>query len=58
MQTKDIYEIMKIILSSVKDKNFTWQLNSSANIKIQGIETSVQDLDIDTTDKGIDMRCS
>ena len=55
MEEQDIAEILKIILDSLKDKEFLWRLESSANLKIQGVEVSVNDLDITTDDRGIEI---
>ena len=55
MNEKDIQEILQIILDSLKGKEFTWRLEGSANLKIQGVEVSVQDLDITTNDEGIEI---
>lgn len=53
MEERDIYEILKIILNSIKKESFTWRLEGSANLKIQGIDTPISDLDISTNDEGI-----
>lgn len=55
MDEKDIKEILQIILDSLKGKEFIWRLEGSANLKIQGVEVSVQDLDITTNYEGIEI---
>ncbi len=55
METKDIKQILEIILTNLKDKEFTWRLEGSANLVIQGVETTVGDLDITTSDEGINV---
>lgn len=55
MEDNDIYEILKFILIKIKDKKFTWRLEGSANLKIQGIDISVRDLDIATNKEGINI---
>ncbi|MBT3323597.1 hypothetical protein HN681_02725 [archaeon] len=53
MNKTDIKEIIQIILSHLDNQKFTWRLEGSANLLIQGIETSVNDLDITTDEEGI-----
>lgn len=51
MEEKDIKEILKIILDSLQGKEFVWRLEGSANLKIQGVDVSVKDLDITTNNE-------
>lgn len=53
MEEKDVQEILKIILDCLQGKEFVWRLEGSANLKIQGIDVSIGDLDITTNDEGI-----
>lgn len=53
MEEKNIKEILQIILDSLQGKEFIWRLEGSANLKIQGVDVSVNDLDITTNDDGI-----
>ena len=53
MEERDIYEILKIILSKIKGKKFIWRLEGSSNLKLQGVPISVHDLDIATDAEGI-----
>lgn len=53
METNDIKQILNIILTNLKDKEFSWRLEGSANLVIQGVDTTVRDLDITTNDEGI-----
>jgi|SRR3989339_1420721 len=55
MTQTDLHSILKIILEAIQGKNFIWRLDGSANLIMQGIETTVRDLDIDTNDEGIDI---
>ncbi len=55
MDEKDIKEILQIILDNLKGKEFIWRLEGSANLKIQGVEVLVQDLDITTNYEGIEI---
>jgi|SRR3989344_3206714 len=53
MNNENIKEILYIILDHLQDKKVTWRLEGSANLKIQNVETKVNDLDITTNDEGI-----
>lgn len=53
MNEQNIKEILQIILNKLDDKKFSWRLEGSANLRIQGIDTNIRDLDITTNDKGI-----
>jgi|TARA_B100001971_G_C17792119_1_gene335055 hypothetical protein len=55
MNEQNIKDILQIILDSLQGKEFVWRLEGSANLKIQGVEVSVQDLDITTNDEGIEI---
>ena len=55
MDEKNIKEILQIILDTLQGKEFVWRLEGSANLIIQGVEVSVQDLDITTNDEGIEI---
>jgi len=55
MDEQNLKEILQIILDSLQGKEFIWRLEGSANLKIQGIEVSVQDLDITTNNEGIEI---
>jgi len=55
MDEQNIKEILQTILDSLQGKEFIWRLEGSANLKIQGVEVSVQDLDITTNEEGIEI---
>ena len=55
MEEKDIYDILNIILERIKGKDFLWRLEGSANLKLQGMELSVKDLDIITSSEGVEV---
>jgi|TARA_Y100000310_G_C20142743_1_gene560995 hypothetical protein len=55
MDEQNIKEILQIILDSLQGKEFVWRLEGSANLRIQGVEVSVQDLDITTNNEGIEI---
>ena len=53
MEEQNIKEILQIILDNLQGKEFIWMIEGSANLKIQGVEVFVQDLDITTNNEGI-----
>ena len=53
MNEQNIKEILQIILNKLQGKKFVWRLESSANLKIQGIDVTISDLDITTNGRGI-----
>jgi hypothetical protein len=55
VEEKDVEQILKIILDSLSDKEFEWYLDGSANLRVQGVNTSINDLDITTNDEGIEI---
>jgi len=55
MNKQNIKEILRTILDNLKGKEFIWRLEGSANLKIQGVNVSVRDLDITTNDEGIEI---
>jgi len=55
MNEQNIKEILQIIIDNLQGKEFIWRLEGSANLKIQGVEVAVQDLDITTNDEGIEI---
>jgi len=55
MDEQDIKEILQIILDSLQGKEFIWRLEGSANLKIQGVDVFIRDLDITTNNNGIEI---
>ncbi len=55
MEDNNIYKILKFILNRLNNKKFVWRLEGSANLKVQGIDVSVRDLDIVTDKNGINI---
>ena len=55
MDERNIKEILQITLKNLSNKKFVWRLEGSANLKIQGIDVSVKDLDITTNNEGIEI---
>jgi len=52
MNKQNIKKILQIILNNLQNKEFIWRLEGSVNLKIQGIDIPIQDLDITTNNKG------
>ncbi len=55
MDEKNVIEILSIILNELKGKEFTWRIEGSANLMIQGVSVPIRDLDITTNDEGIEI---
>ncbi|MBU2561598.1 MAG: hypothetical protein KKD17_04825 [Nanoarchaeota archaeon] len=55
MEEKDIHRILSIISRRIAGKEIRWRLEGSANLRVQGMEVTVRDLDITTTPEGIDI---
>ena len=53
MEEQDIKEIIEIIAEKIRGKNVIWMLAGSTNLKVQGVKTSVRDVDITTNEEGI-----
>ena len=48
MEDKEIFEVLKIILNRIDGEGLLWRLEGSANLRVQGVDTKVNDLDITT----------
>ncbi len=55
MNEKNIKEVLQVILDNLLGKEFIWRVEGSANLKIQGVNVSVQDLDVTINDDGINL---
>ncbi|MBW3019735.1 hypothetical protein KY334_00400 [Candidatus Woesearchaeota archaeon] len=55
MNEEDVKKVLEIILKYLEHKEFTWRLEGSANLKIQGVDVSIRDLDITTNEEGIEI---
>ncbi len=55
MEEENLKEILKIILDSIRNEEFIWRLEGSANLRIQGVDVSINDLDITTNQEGIEI---
>ncbi len=49
MDEQDIKKILQIIFNNLQDKEFIWRLEGSANLKIQGVDVSVRDVNLRST---------
>ncbi len=55
MNKKEVYKLLTIILEKLSGKSFDWYIHGSVNLLIHGIDLNPNDLDIVTTDKGIEI---
>ncbi len=55
MDEKNIKQILTIILDKLQGKKFIWRVEGSANLRLQGVEVNVNDLDITTNEEGINI---
>jgi hypothetical protein len=53
MDDRQLYSVLKTIVGSLPEKDFVWHLDGSANLRVQGIETTVNDVDICADDAGM-----
>ncbi len=53
MEDLELERTLKTILSSIKTKHFSWRLEGSANLRVLGVPTTVNDLDIVTNGDGL-----
>jgi hypothetical protein len=51
MDDKDISAVLKIMLEPLNTRKTSWRLDGSANLKVQGIDINVNDIDIMTDEK-------
>ena len=49
---RELEKTLKTIITLIKLKSFTWRLDGSANLYIQGVPTPVNDIDICTNSDG------
>lgn len=52
MDDKDLKKILELILTRIKHEKIVWRLDGSSNLKIQGMNVNVNDLDITTNEEG------
>ena len=54
MENEDIKQLLTLILEKVNHKNIVWRLEGSANLRIQGVDVKVNDLDLTTDEDGFE----
>ena len=54
MDDEDIKKLLKLILEKINDKNIIWRLEGSANLRVQGVDVKVNDLDLTTDEEGLE----
>ena len=52
MDDTDLKKILEIILTRIKTEKIVWRLDGSSNLKIQGMNVTINDLDITTNEEG------
>src|SRR3989338_8563819 len=52
LNERDLEKAFKTVITLIKLKHFTWRLEGSVNLKIQGVPTPVNDIDICTNNDG------
>ena len=53
MEEGDIYSLLRTILQRLGDHSLAWRVDGSANLRIQGVDVLVHDLDIKTNKGGM-----
>ncbi len=53
MEEQDIYQILDIILQELEGHSLMWRLDGSANLRVQGVDVRVNDLDVKTNTEGL-----
>ena len=48
MEQGDVYAVLRTILQKVEGSPVVWRLDGSANLRVQGVDVLVRDLDIKT----------
>ena len=53
MEEGDIYSLFRVILQRLGDQPIAWRMDGSANLRVQGVDVLVHDLDIKTNKEGM-----
>jgi len=53
MEDVDIYSLLRIILKKLEGTSVVWRVDGSANLRLQGVDVRVRDLDIKTNVFGL-----
>ncbi|MBT4824206.1 hypothetical protein HN695_04375 [Candidatus Woesearchaeota archaeon] len=55
MEKQEVISTLKVIIAQITETDIVWRLEGSANLSLQGIKTEVNDLDITTNKKGLEI---
>ena len=55
MNDEELKEALEFICKRLENHSCTWRIEGSANLRVLGMNVSVNDLDITTNDEGIDV---
>lgn len=53
MEDVELERVLRTILNQLRTKHFPWRLDGSANLRVQGLSTAVNDLDLATNNDGL-----
>lgn len=53
MDEGDVYSLLRTILARLATQPIVWRMDGSANLRVQGVDVLVHDLDIKTNKEGI-----
>jgi hypothetical protein len=52
LEDKEIVKVLKFILERINGKEMTWRLEGSTNLRVQGVDVPVNDVDLTTDSEG------
>jgi hypothetical protein len=55
MNKQELMDLLKVVIKKLNGADFSWRLEGSANLLIQGVLVEVRDLDITTNKEGLDV---
>lgn len=53
MKDQVLSQVLKVLLSKIKDQDITWRLEGSVNLLVQGVPVEPNDVDITTNTQGL-----
>lgn len=53
MEEQDIFSVLRFITEHLDRYSLVWRLDGSANLRVQGVDVTVRDLDIKTNAEGL-----
>ncbi|MDP3727982.1 MAG: hypothetical protein Q8R18_00870 [bacterium] len=53
MEEQDIFTVLKFITQHLDEHSIVWRIDGSANLRVQGVDVNVHDLDIKTNAEGL-----